>query len=132
MSRPTGLAKKIAVSVLAVTSLAMTGAGAAGADPSPSGHPLNHVAGAAKLHLCQSESRRLILSTQHQTQFAAKTAAYAALQASAQQAGKSNLARYWAQVVDHRDAYATRQKANLAARTTRAAKTHGLVDGRCS
>ncbi len=132
MSNTTRQARRLAISVLAVASLAMTGAGVAAAAPSTSGHHLRHATGEMRRHLCQNDSSRLALSAHRQAQFATQTAAYASLEASATKAGKTVLASYWAQVVSHRQADSDRQHANLTARTSRAATTHGLVNGNCS
>jgi len=125
---------KVAVSLVAMGSLGaagLAGAGVAGAATAPA--TVHHHSRTNDRRLaCTRDAKRLALAAEHQARFAAGTATYVKLQARAAKAGNTGLANYWAKVVTKRNDYSARQHANLLARTSRDAKTRGLVNGKCS
>jgi len=122
---------RVVVTAMVACSLATAGSGVAGAAVGSGGHHLRQVSGKAHQRVCQVEQGRLAFSQHQQDQYAAQTAVFTGLEASATKAGNSDLAAYWAQVVNHRNAYSARQHARLLARSARDAKVHRLVNGKC-
>jgi hypothetical protein len=129
---------KVAVSLVAMGSLGaagLAGAGVAGAATATATAPAtvhHHSRTNDRRLACTRDAKRLALAAEHQARFAAGTATYVKLQARAAKAGNTGLANYWAKVVTRRNDYSARQHANLLARTSRDAKTRGLVNGKCS
>jgi len=109
-------ATKVAVSLVAVASLSLAGAGVAAAAPQAGGQPATH-AGTAMHRLCTLRNGRQAHAARSQAAFAAGTAKFAALEAKAQQAGHLKLAAYWKSVVDRRTATLAKRQARSATRS---------------
>lgn len=123
---------KVALALTITGSLAVAGPGVAGAAPGPGGHHLRHDSGLARHRSCIHEQRVLAFELHNQQRFTTGTAAFAQLEASATKAGNPHLAAYWANVVNRRGAYTSKQTARLQARTIHDAAIHGPVNGKCA
>jgi len=123
-------ATKVAVSLAAVGSLSMAGAGMAGAATQPGSQPVSHSA-AAQHRLCMLGRSHQEQAARSQAHFAAVTAKFAALEAKAQQAGHTKAAAYWKSVVDHRTATLAKRQARTTARFAHPGKWAARVSSSC-
>ncbi len=131
MSNLKVVAAKVAVSLVAVGSLAGVGAGVAGVGPAGAAtqvHTANHAA--QHQRWCTNEKRLTTAASRRQAKFAATTAKFVHLEAKANAAGNTSLAKYWAKVVAHRDLRDNRMKASFDARMRRDAHRRS-ASGRC-
>ena len=117
---------KVVVSLVAVGSLSIGGISMAGAAQQHGGQSQDGAAqtdqrsesqmSAETQTGCMVSTRHLTFSQHRQSRFAAKTKAFVALEAKAEQAGHTKLAAYWAKVVARRTGYSTRMHAKLQSR----------------